>query len=94
MADLSMKKSDFISRVVFEAGAIIDQMNRFAALQAEYTNNGYFDTPGAAITDEDCVGANAHMSAELITSVISSSIAMNAFLVDGFHDDNFAKATR
>jgi len=94
MADLTAKKSDYITRLVQEAGNMVDQMNRFRALQAEYTDNGYFDSPGAQITDADCIGDNAHMSASLITSVITSSIDMNAFLVGGFHDDNFSKAKR
>jgi hypothetical protein len=34
------------------------------------------------------------MTAALVTSVISSSIAIDTFMVNNFHDDNMAKAKR
>jgi hypothetical protein len=94
MTDLTAKKSDFITRIVNEAGALVASIDRFKALQDEYTNNGYFDAPGIAIVDEDCIGDNAHMTAALVTSVISSSIAIDTFMVNNFHDDNMSKAKR
>lgn len=93
MADLTAKKSDFITRQVQAVTDFMHALEDLRALDIEHTNNGYGGGANA-ITDEDASGDNAHMSANLVNNVITSTRAIDTFMVNGFHDDVLAQAAR
>jgi hypothetical protein len=93
MADLSAKKSDFITRQVQAVTTFMRTLDTLRALDDEHTNNGYGAGPNA-IVDADAQGDNAHMDAALVNNVITSTRAIDAFMVSNFHDDVLAQAAR
>lgn len=92
MPDLSAKKANYVSREVAAAKRLIDAVNDLMLLQQEYENNGYASGAPNAITDDDCVGSNAHMDAALVANVLTSAQAVAGFMVSNYHDDVIAQA--
>jgi hypothetical protein len=93
MADLTAKKSDFITRQVQAVTDFMHALEDLRNLDEEHTNNGYGAGPNA-IVDADAQGDNAHMDAALVSNVITSTRAIDAFMVGAFHDDVLAQAAR
>ena len=68
MADLSSKKSNFISRYIQNTTQILDLLTELKEQRVEWDSQGY----SSAIVDGDFVGANAHLTASNLASTVTS----------------------
>lgn len=92
MADLTVKKSNFISRTVAAVTALLTDVEGIQALRQEWDALGY--SPGSGPESElspgDCNGANAHVSPAILADAFNSLEALKTLLLDG-HLTNLSK---
>lgn len=70
-ADLSAKKSDYISSVVTFAEALLALTRAGEELAAYQGANGFQAAGPSAVVDADCIGSNSHMSAATVNAVVT-----------------------
>lgn len=76
MADLTAKKSDYLSRVVQLSEELARAIQKAEEMTAYRGDNG-FEVGGAnAITDADCTGANAHLTAANVDAAVQVAAAI------------------
>jgi hypothetical protein len=85
--DLSAKKSDFISRIVFLAGDLLTLAHRCDEASAQFFANQFNGGAANEISQNDIVGANTHLTVADVTSVITAAQAVSTALSSGARDN-------
>jgi len=68
MADLSSKKSNYLSKLVSFADTMLSTTRMADEIHAYALANGFLTAGANAIVDADCVGANAHLTAASVNA--------------------------
>jgi hypothetical protein len=85
--DLSAKKSDFISRIVFLAGDLLTLGHRCDEASAQFFANQFNNGAANAISQDNIVGTNTHLTVEDVTNVITAAQAVSTALSSGARDN-------
>jgi hypothetical protein len=76
-ADLSNKKADYISSVLAASAALLEIAITADELSAFRTDNAFGSGGANAITDDDCVGGNGHVTAAQVEAVMQVVAAVS-----------------
>lgn len=68
-ADLTAKKADYLTKLVTFADQLLAVTRAADELHAYALANGLLTGGAAPVTDPDCTGANAHLTAALVNAV-------------------------
>ncbi len=95
MADLSAKKSDFISEAVQRAEAFIAAYKNLHNSKLEYDSMGYNSAGANALVDGDFIGANAHLDAAKMTSLMNTALDIHNLIAtsSGTQNNSAGKLT-
>ena len=94
-ADLTAKKSNYVSGVVTGVSALLDATDDIIASRTEWDALGMAPGSGTPyeITQDDLTGANAHLTPQELADAFASLDALKALLVQG-HLTNLNKLRR
>lgn len=94
-ADLSSKKSNFISRVVDGVSALLDATDAIIAERMQWDALGMSPASGSPyeLTQDDFAGSNAHLTPQELADAFNSLDALKALLLQG-HLTNLNKLRR
>ena len=77
MADMQGKKSDTLTRLAELSAAAILLTSQITELVGFATDNGFLSGGANAITDAECVGANAHLDAASFNAGVTALGSVN-----------------
>jgi hypothetical protein len=92
--DLSAKKSDYVSASVAFAADLLALARRAEELAAYQSANGFQSGGAAPVTDADCVGGNAHMTAVLVNAVVTIAGQLGGAVTSGMRTTMRQASTR